>query len=212
MIPKVINVIWVGGGDLPEKEARCIGLTRERLVGYEFRLWGDDDVPFIVDRYPLLQRFVEYAYENKKWAFLSDMVKMYILVEFGGWVMDADNEFVCPPSAYERHHWVSGFENWKGLVHPITAIMGAVPQHSFSRLLLSAYVSNDPNRLCEVPNTRWISHLLEKNGCRKDDTRQYIDALDVQVYPHSVFCATTKMPETVAFHHFSGSWLPNEAR
>lgn len=211
MIPRQVNVVWVGGGAIPAKEIRCIDESRANLADYELRLWTDDDVPQIVDQHPGVRAFVEYAYSERKWAFLADMVKMYVLAADGGWVMDADNEFVSPPTPYERHHWVSGFENWRGILHPITAIMGSVPQHEFSRLLFSVYANNDPARISSMPNTHWISHILLSHGCRTDGTRQYVEPLDVELYPYSVFCAKERTRDTVAFHHFSGSWLPDEA-
>jgi len=71
-------------------------------------------------------------------------------------VLDADNDSCRPPDAFGRFHWVSGFENWNGLQSPITAVMGAAPDQSFSKLLLSAYIKSPAPELCSMPSTRWI--------------------------------------------------------
>jgi mannosyltransferase OCH1-like enzyme len=206
MIPRVAHVIWVGGAPMPEKEAACLERNRQVLSHYDLLLWGDDDIAPLSAGLPEIARFFEHARANRKWAFMADAMKMLILVRFGGWVLDADNEFLQPPDAFERLHWVSGFENWNGLRSPITAVMGAVPDHRFSRLLASAYEKTPPAEICSVPNTRWISNVLYKHGMNRENRRQYVEALDVEIFPDFVFCGPAHDGQTVALHHFSASW------
>lgn len=206
MIPTTMNAIWVGGGAMPDKEVECIRRSKAVLQGYTFKMWGDEELAEVSLSLPALAPFIQYARENRRWAFLSDMLKAYILATEGGWVMDADNEFIQKPDAFLRHHWVSGFESWNGLLHPVTAIMASTPGHPFSRVLLSVYMNNPPEAICSRPNTAWISEIFVQHGAIKNDARQFIESLDVQIYPHEVFCATEVTPETVAFHHFSASW------
>lgn len=207
MIPRLAHVIWVGGAPMPEKEAACLDRNRQVLSGYDFFLWGDDDVEQLSAGLPQVQAFIEFARAGRKWAFVSDAMKMLLLVRFGGWVLDADNEFLQPPDAFGRFNWVSGFENWNGHRSPITAVMGASPDHRFSRLLLSAYATSPPEQICAIPNTKWISDILYRHGMNRDNRRQYIDALDVEIFPDHVFCGPPKDGETVALHHFSASWV-----
>lgn len=206
MIPRVAHVIWVGGAAMPEKEAACLERNRQVLSQYELLLWGDDDIAALAAGLPEVERFFEYARGARKWAFVADAMKMLILARFGGWVMDADNEFLQPPDAYGRFHWVSGFENWNGQQSPITAVMGALPDHRFTRILLSAYAKSPAPELCSVPNTRWISNVLYQHGMNKVNRRQYVEPLDVEIFPDYVFCGPRRDGPTVALHHFSASW------
>lgn len=206
MIPRMAHVIWVGGAPMPEKEAACLERNRQVLSHYDLLLWGDDDVAQLTDGLPEVARFIDFARMHRKWAFIADAMKMLILTRVGGWVLDADNEFLQPPDAFGRFHWVSGFENWNGLQSPITAVMGAVPDHRFSKLLLSAYARSPANELCSVPNTRWISNVLYNHGMNRDNRRQYVEPLDVEIFPDHVFCGPRRDGQSVALHHFSASW------
>lgn len=207
MIPRLAHVFWVGGAPMPKKEAQCLERNAEVFGGYELVLWGDEDLPMLCASQPEIARFMDHAREHRKWAFMADAMKMLVLARFGGWAFDADNEFLQPPDAYARLHWVSGFENWRGLHSPITAVMGAVPGHAFTHALLAVYARSAPERMCGVPNTRWISDTLYQHGMNRDNRRQYVEALDVEIFPDHVFCGPRIDGQTVALHHFSGSWV-----
>jgi mannosyltransferase OCH1-like enzyme len=207
MIPRLAHVIWVGETTMPEKERACLERNRQVLSEYDFLLWGDSDIDLLTAGLPSVRTFINFARANKKWAFVSDAMKTVLLVRLGGWVLDADNEFIRAPDEFHRLHWVTGFENWNGIRSPITAIMGAVPDHRFSRLLLSVYANSPPEQICAIPNTRWISDILYRHGMNRENRRQYIDALDVEIFPDYVFCGPDKNDETVALHHFSASWV-----
>jgi len=206
MIPRMAHVIWVGGAPMPEKETACLERNREVLSHYDLLLWGDDDIAPLTEGLPEVARFIEFARAHRKWAFVADAMKMVILARHGGWVLDADNEFLQAPDAFSRFHWVSGFENWNGLQSPITAVMGAVPDHKFTKLLLSAYINSPHAELCSVPNTQWISRVLCNHGMNRDNRRQYVEALDVEIFPDHVFCGPRRNGHSVALHHFTASW------
>lgn len=207
MIPRVAHVIWVGGAPMPDKELFCLERNRQVLCDYELLLWGDDDIEHLVAGLPQIKNFIVFAREARKWAFISDVLKTLLLVRFGGWVLDADNEFLQPPDAFRRFNWVSGFENWHGHRNPITAVMGASADHPFSRLLLSTYANSAPEELCAIPNTKWISQILYSHKMNPDNRRQYVESLDVELFPDYVFCGPRKDGEAVALHHFSASWV-----
>jgi mannosyltransferase OCH1-like enzyme len=206
MIPKIVHVVWVGGKPMPEKESYCLARNREVLSSHQVILWNDDNVRSLIPDMEPIKNFFEFAAANKKWAFVSDLVKVLALVRIGGWSIDADNEFFVEPNQFRRMHWVSGFENWNGHISPITAVMGAIPQHIFSRMLLGVYSNNDPNEIVSMPNTAWISSLLLKAGAVNNNQRQYVSGLDVQLFPDFVFSGPEKNADTVSHHHFSASW------
>lgn len=209
MIPKTANVIWLGGKDIPEKESYYIGKNQAVLKDYKFKIWKDDEVKELISSRPNLKRFAEYAFENKIYAQLADLSKLLILEKHGGWTFDTDNEFVSSPDKHLEYNWVSGFENYAGRLMPITAVMAAVPDHKFTKFLISAYEELDPKHICHIPNTEWISNMLFKMGVNNNNEKQYIENLDLTILPYNVFCATKFEEETVSFHHFSGLWIPN---
>jgi len=204
------NVIWVGASEMPIKEATCVERTRKVLdaSGYSFQLWDNDMVMNLASNWPDAQDFLKIAFEQSKWAFIADCAKAMILVKTGGWVLDADNELLQPLLPFRRFHWVSGFENFKGMYLPITAVMGGVCGHKFSRRLLRVYSKSNVDAIFSMPNTSWISKILVDEGMNLRNERQYIEKLDVEIFPEDTFCGTNPTENTVSIHHFSGSWLP----
>ena len=84
MIPKIIHYIWFGGKPFPNKVLKGRESWHKYLPDYEFKLWNEEtfDVNSV--------EFTKQAYANKKWAFVSDYVRMYALNKFGGWYLDTD--------------------------------------------------------------------------------------------------------------------------
>ena len=209
MIPKKAHVIWLGGKEIPKKEAHFIERNKSVLKDYEFKIWKDEEIKDLISAHPNLKSFSDYAFENKIYAQLADLGKLLILEKQGGWTFDTDNEFLKQPDNYLSYNWVSGFENYAGRLMPITAVMAAVPDHKFTKYLIAAYEQLDPRYICHRPNTEWISNMLLNTGVKNDNSRQYIEILDLNLLPYSVFCATGAQKETVSFHHFSGLWISN---
>ena len=88
MIPKVIHYCWFGGNPLPELAIRYIDSWRQRCPDYEIKKW--DETNF--DVYSC--DFVKEAYESKKWAFVSDYARLWIVFNYGGVYLDTDVELV----------------------------------------------------------------------------------------------------------------------
>lgn len=209
MIPKKANIFWFGGKEMPSKELYCLSQNRKVLNQYELKIWNEEDFKILISHKPTLNRFVDYALNNKIYAQLSDLAKLLVLEKEGGWCFDTDNEFIKAPDDYLNHGWVTSFENYYGRFMPITAIMAAQPNHKFTKLLISAYEQLDPRQICHIPNTEWISNMLFANNIINNNKEQYHDGFDLTIYPSHVFCATQTDVNPVAFHHFSGLWIPN---
>lgn len=206
MIPKIAHVVWVGGNPMPEKEARCLERNRAVLSSYHVQLWTDDNIKDLIPDIQPIKDFLEFATREKRWAFVSDLVKVLALMRIGGWSIDADNEFFVEPNRFRRMRWVSGFENWNGRISPITAVMAGVPQHRFTKMLLDVYANNSPSEITSMPNTAWISNILVQSGAVNNNERQYVQGCDVQLFPDYVFSGPEKNDQTVAHHLFSASW------
>lgn len=207
-IPREVHAVWVGGQP-PVKEQRLLELNAKLFsgAGYKFKVWTESEIRDLLSNSPELISHMNHIYSIKKFAFLSDIVKTYILFNFGGWVIDADNEFHRSPEHLSGLNWVSGFECFQGRYHPVTAVMGAVKKHKFSKLLLDTYINNPSDAIVMHTNTSWISnYLLEKAG-NKDNKRFYCEYFDVDIFPSDFFCGPQVTQNTVAQHHFSGSWL-----
>ena len=90
MIPKVIHYCWFGRNPLPESAKKCIASWHKYLPDYEIKEWNEDN--FDVNIIPYTQQ----AYEAKKYAFVSDYARFWILYHHGGVYFDTDVEVIRP--------------------------------------------------------------------------------------------------------------------
>lgn len=90
MIPKIIHYCWFGGKEKPKLAKKCINSWKKFCPDYEIIEWNENN--FDVTKYP----FTQYCYENKKWAFLSDFVRLVVVYENGGIYFDTDVEVIKP--------------------------------------------------------------------------------------------------------------------
>ena len=90
MIPKVIHYCWFGGAPLPRLACKCIDSWKKFFPDYEIREWNEEN--FDVDRLP----FTREAYAAKKYAYVSDVARFFILYHEGGIYFDTDVEVLAP--------------------------------------------------------------------------------------------------------------------
>lgn len=90
IIPKTIHYCWFGGNTLPPLAEKCIASWKKFLPDYEIKRW--DESNFDVNIIPYTQQ----AYEAKKFAFVSDYARFWILYKYGGVYFDTDVEVIKP--------------------------------------------------------------------------------------------------------------------
>ena len=90
MIPKIIHYCWFGRNPLPESAIKCINSWRTFFPDYEIKEWNEDN--FDVNIIP----YTKEAYEARKYAFVSDYARFWILYKYGGLYFDTDVEVIKP--------------------------------------------------------------------------------------------------------------------
>lgn len=90
MIPKIIHYCWFGRGAMPASAYKCIDSWKKFLPDYEIKLWNEDN--FDVNMIP----YTREAYEAKKFAFVSDFARFWVLYKYGGLYFDTDVEVIRP--------------------------------------------------------------------------------------------------------------------
>ena len=90
MIPKIIHYCWFGRNSLPDDVKEYIATWKKYCPDYQIVEWNEDN--FDVNSCD----YVKEAYGAKKWAFVSDYVRLYALYTMGGVYMDTDVEVVKP--------------------------------------------------------------------------------------------------------------------
>ena len=102
--------------------------------------------------------------------------------------------------------FVSGFGSVAGKLSPFSSVWGAVPQHKFSRLMLSAYTNHSSTALLASRSIEWVSRALISSGTKCDDTRQYVDKLDVHLFPSSIFSGQKTTSGAFVVNHTVGAF------
>ena len=84
MIPKIIHYVWLGDGPLPEEMQRCIDSWKKWMPDYQLVKWDESAIR------NMDSVFIREALEEKKWAFASDVVRLYAVYQYGGIYLDTD--------------------------------------------------------------------------------------------------------------------------
>lgn len=200
MIPKIIHYCWFGEKNIPESLQHYVDSWRDKCPDWEIKLWNEDN--FDINSHP----FTKKAYEEKKYAFVSDYVRAFALYEFGGVYLDTDVEIKEPIDEFLILEAFSSFEIDN---KPFTsAIWGSIPKHSLAKRMLDYYDIKTYNQ-DEPPNTATISHLLTNFYAidpHKDENQIGDDGFNkVHIFCSSYFCLD--LPKNYTTHHFIGSWL-----
>ena len=130
-IPKIIHLCWFGRGAYPPLAELCIQSWKKILPEYEIKIWNEDTFDVNACGY------TKQAYENKKWAFVTDYVRLYALKQFGGVYMDTDLEVLQDFSPLLEKNGFVGSYIEGGLIS--AGFLASVPGHPFVTDLLSYY-------------------------------------------------------------------------
>lgn len=88
MIPKKIHYCWYGGAPLPAKARRCMKSWEKYCPDYEIIQWNEQNTEIL--QIPYLQ----WCRKHKKYAFLSDYVRLFVIDAYGGIYFDTDVEII----------------------------------------------------------------------------------------------------------------------
>lgn len=202
MIPKIIHCCWFGKNPIPDDLQAYMNTWALFCPDYEIKVWNEDI--FDVNTHP----FTASAYQQKKYAYVSDYVRAYALYHFGGIYLDTDVELKKNLDMFLSHEAFSGFEK-VGL--PFTAVWGAIPQHSLTHKVLE-YYSNRKYDASQETNTLSVSRLIIEDfkiNPNKNELQHGEDEHNtLTIYPAEYLCLDL-MPN-FATHHFAGSWLPED--
>lgn len=208
MIPKKIHYCWFGGAELPELAQRCISSWHEKMPDWEYVLWNEEN--FDIDQAPA---YVREAYTAKKFAFVSDYVRLYALEQQGGVYLDVDVEVIKSFEPLLENGAFIGFEETKNKSIGTNCI-GSEANCQWLKDLLkhyqSAHFARSDGSLDMTTNAELITRHLETCGLVRNGKEQMAGV--VHVYDHHYFSPITstrvmrKNENTYSIHRFAGSW------
>ena len=210
MIPKVIHYCWFGRKKKPKLVRDCISSWKKFLPDYEIIEWNDKNSD-------LNNPFVEYFYKQKKWAFVSDYIRLKVLYEFGGIYLDTDMLVIKKFDDLLNEKTFLGTENNQYIS---AGIIGTIKNNLFIKNCLYEYDKIElSDAIFDITIPKIITNVF-KNHYVITDFREIVRVDDVTIFPREYFYPfpeTEKtnqnlaisyiVKETYAIHLWHGSWL-----
>ena len=213
MIPKKIHYCWFGGNPLPELAKKCIQSWKKFFPDYEIIEWNEKnfDVKF--------NKFAYEAYQNRKFAFFTDVARLYIIYNNGGIYFDVDVEVIKP---FEKILDDKSFFGLESIGHVNTGLgFGAEKGNELVKKLLDDYddrsfeITNGTINELSCPNLN--SKIIKEYGFKLEGEYESINGNTIYPIeyfnPKSGYGGELKITKnTHSIHHYDGSWLSKEER
>lgn len=255
MIPKIIHYCWFGGNPLPELAQRCIASWRKYLPDYEIWEWTEDgnsltpkpspkgegsrnqketenDNDLFDRRMTFDVKIIPYtaeAYKQKKYAFVSDYARFWIMYKYGGIYFDTDVEVIRSMDDIIAQGNFMGFEmdpdgkNTPGKYAPRYCFgvnpgvgIGVEKEHPFLKRMLDLYSTLI---FQTVPvDIAWYKTIVaytteELCSCGLKNVKGIQDVLGISIYPREYFSPINVVSgklriteHTYSIHRFTSTW------
>ena len=217
MIPKILHYVWLGGNPLTPLAAECVESWKAAMPDWQIMRW--DESNFDIAEAPL---YVRQAYEARKYAFVSDYVRLWALEQYGGVYVDTDVKVLKSYEPLLNDTAFIGLEESKAHL-PGTCVMGCEAHCQWVRDMLALYddiefvkpdgsldMTTNVDRMGVV-----MMKELKNEGINEDKywkQVKYLKKWGLRVYTHDYFSPITstrvmrKTKNTYSIHYFAESW------
>lgn len=210
MIPKIIHYCWFGFNRKSGIINKCIRSWKKYCPDYKIIEWNESNFDINTCFY------VKSAYENKKWAFVSDYVRHYVLYEYGGIYLDTDVELRKPLDDLLETK-ILGFANNEIVASGL--IMGSERNDWLCKEIIDSYIGEEfswssPEKILAIG--RRTTRILKNHGLVCNGQMQKIE--DYIIYPAFYFNPTdgdvfSKVDECAySIHHYAATWFSKKKR
>lgn len=215
MIPKIIHYCWFGNNPKPALFERCLKSWKKYCPDYEIKEWNEKTFDISCNTY------VKEAYKAKKWAFVTDYARLWIVFNYGGIYLDTDVELVCSMDDLLDNHAFLGFEDENKIATGLgfgaekgNTIIGTM-LHDYENIHFIKADGTYDLMTCPIRNTKAIAHLLPNiilNGA-------ICEIEGATIYPTEYFCPLSpdgatmnKTKNTHSIHWYSATWLSDDEK
>ena len=209
MIPKTIHYCWFGRGEKPNLAKKCIASWKKYCPDYEIIEWNEDNFDVNMNGYTRM------CYEQKKYAFLSDYVRLYVVEKHGGLYFDTDVELLKNIDHMLNCEAFFGFENNEYVATGLG--FGSVENSESITAMLKEYddlIDGTKGVIgCPLLNTKALIEFgLLQNGQYQNLNHTIIYPVSVMNPYDSITGSLNKAKETISIHWYSASWLSKGKR
>ena len=212
MIPKIIHYCWYGNKNYPNTIEKCISSWKQILTDYKFIKWDEHNLD-------LDNEYVQFAFQNEKWAYVSDYTRLKALYEFGGIYLDTDMLVLKSFDDLLNNKCFFGAENLKFIA---AGIIGCQKNNEFIKESLDYYINIHAidNKIFSNPIPNILTKLFRIKYEFNDNFSEITEIDNIRIYPAEYFypypyngytqfnsefikCATLN---TYAIHLWESSW------
>lgn len=204
MISKTIHYFWYGNEKKPESVMKCIESWKKYCPDYEIIEWNEtnSNIDFC--------NYTKKAYDAKKYAFVSDVLRLWVVYTYGGIYLDTDVELLKSYDDLLDSEGFIGFEN-NNYVNT-GQCFGAIKGNKIIGQMLEFYKSLDFDEKKIIKCTEINTQILLQNGLILNGELQNINGFFV--YPQEYFNpyddATgrlSKTDNTYSIHWYAKTWI-----
>lgn len=199
-IPKIIHYCWFGGTALPEEYENYINGWHEKLPDYKFIRWDESNSNLDIE-------FVKKAYAKKKYALVSDYIRLTALFKYGGIYLDTDIEVLKPFDSLLDYNFFVGyiFDCLLG-----TAVIGAEKDSPIIAKLITKYENtNDENYDSLIPNNHVFTDFF-LGECWFELNGKNVQHDGIKIFNKYTFEQPTYKKTNYTIHHNRQSWVDNK--
>lgn len=214
MIPKIIHYCWFGCSEKPDLVKQCVASWYKYMPNWEYHFWGEDN--FDIASAPA---YVQEASAVKKYAFVSDYVRLWALEQYGGLYLDTDVEVIKSFESLMNDTAFIGLEE-SLLLLPGTCVMACEAHCQWVKDMLATY--DDAHFLREdgtwdmTTNVQRLGERMLQSGLLQERKVQFLPHWGLRVYTHDYFSPITstrvmrRSKNTYCIHRFAGTWVDDK--
>lgn len=184
---------WFGGNPLPETVKNCMKTWKDVMPDIDIVEINESNFNIHYNKY------VEQAYDAKKWAFVSDVARLWALYELGGIYLDTD---VLVYRDLRELFTAPAFTGFEQPGYPVCAVMGSEAGNEIIKQMLDWYndkiFEKHDNWWEYETNTMIMSDILALNGVDRN-------RFETQQVPNMKIYSKETMDEYCK-HLMLGSW------
>ncbi len=212
-IPKIIHYCWFGNKEIPENLQEYINSWKRLMPDYEIKRW--DETNYDINKCS----YIKEAYEAKKWAFVTDYVRLDVCYRYGGIYLDTDVEVI---KSFDDLLYLDGFMGMEAGKNNKPSIgtglaLGMKKGLPIGKILRDEYhkmhFKKEDGTYDLTPCPKIQTKILKKYGFKLENKIQTIKG--ITIFPSEYFCPMSQYTgitnitnNTHSIHHYTASWLP----
>lgn len=239
---------------MTELAEHCVASWHKHMPDWKYMRWDEDSLTRAMNQpnpnpcpkgkgekrswFEFMPIYVKQAYKARKFAFVSDYVRLWALERYGGLYMDVDFEVYRPfDDLMDKYPAFAGYEGSKR--KPVMqGVIASEPHGAWVQDMLQTYQCREfikvDNSLDLTPNTSYFTNRLETQGFIADGVEKDVflsadkkleignwklknGAFLLHVFPVHYFCPVlttgedVRTEETYCEHKGVSSWATNNS-